>query len=126
MSALLEQVHFAGHLVLQQSEVVDDAVLGRHAPISGGVPEERRRSLAVDLTLARHLEHEFPRRTGTEQIALRTLVGERLIEGDHRELEADGSSAQTDAWAVLIRNRLGSFRQFDAAARAREAEEGSR
>jgi hypothetical protein len=51
--------------------------------------------------------------------------GRRLVAAvDHQKLESTDSSIQTDAWAVLIRNRLASFRQFDAAWRAREAEAG--
>ena len=49
--------------------------------------------------------------------------GQRLVAAvDRRKLESTDSTAQTDAWAVLIRNRLASFRQFDSAWRAREAE----
>jgi hypothetical protein len=49
--------------------------------------------------------------------------GQRLVAAvDRRKLEIVGSAGQTDAWAVLIRNRLASFRQFDSAWRAREAD----
>lgn len=49
--------------------------------------------------------------------------GRRVVAAvDRRALEASGSRSQTDAWAVLIRNRLASFSQFDAAARKRGGE----
>ncbi len=49
------------------------------------------------------------------------LSGQRLVAAvDRRKLKSTNSASQTDAWAVLIRNRLASFRQFDAAWRARE------
>jgi hypothetical protein len=48
--------------------------------------------------------------------------GHRLIAAvDRRQLQSTDSASQTDAWAILIRNRLASFRQFDSAWRAREA-----
>jgi hypothetical protein len=50
------------------------------------------------------------------------VSGQRLVAAvDRQKLESTDSSSQTDAWAVLIRNRLASFRQFDAAWRTREA-----
>ena len=49
--------------------------------------------------------------------------GQRLVAAvDRRKYESTDSIAQTDAWAILIRDRLASFRQFDSAWRAREAE----
>jgi len=49
--------------------------------------------------------------------------GQRLVAAvDRRKLESTEPIAQTDAWAALIRDRLASFRQFDSAWRAREAE----
>ena len=53
-------------------------------------------------------------------------TGARVVAAvDRQELDPEASTPQTDAWAVLIRNRLASFRQFDAAARAREAADPS-
>jgi len=47
---------------------------------------------------------------------------QRLVAAvDRRKHESTQSIAQTDAWAVLIRDRLASFRQFDSAWRARKA-----
>lgn len=49
--------------------------------------------------------------------------GRRVIAAvDRRELDATGSQSQTDAWAILIRNRLAGFRRFDDAARERGSE----
>ena len=53
---------------------------------------------------------------------LDAVSGQRLVAAvDRQKLESTDSSTQTHAWAVLIRNRLASFRQFDSAWRAREA-----
>ena len=116
----------------------------------GGAPSAATQQLAKNLdgSLRRELAREFDLvdqpRAGALQLraALAALADEadshlvlevELLDGqsgarlvaavDHREIEAAGSAPQTDAWAVLIRNRLASFRQFDAAARAREASE---
>jgi hypothetical protein len=53
--------------------------------------------------------------------------GRRLIGAvDRREIEPAIRAKQPDVWAVLIRDRLATFRGFDAAARARdEAGDGS-
>jgi hypothetical protein len=53
---------------------------------------------------------------------LDSLSGQRLVAAvDRRKLESADSANQTNAWAVLIRDRLASFRQFDSAWRTREA-----
>lgn len=53
---------------------------------------------------------------------LDSLSGQRLVAAvDRRKLRSADSASQTDAWAVLIRDRLASFRQFDSAWRARQA-----
>jgi len=73
-----------------------------------------RSALATDTDLHVALEVEL----------LDSVSGQRAVAAvDHRTLETAASTTQTDAWAILIRNRLATFRQFDAAARAREASE---
>lgn len=53
------------------------------------------------------------------------VSGKRLVAAvDRRDLEASGTMSQTDAWAMRIRDRLASFRQFDANVRTRRAKEG--
>lgn len=50
--------------------------------------------------------------------------GKRIVAAvDSRDIPKTDRTKQTDAWATLIRNRLASFRQFDAAARARAESE---
>ena len=115
----------------------------------GGEVAGSTRSLTGDLGVAlrRELAREFELveepRAGTLRLrtALARAAGSRLVlevelldatsgqrvvaAVDQRKIDAGGSATQTNAWAVLIRNRLASFRQFDAAARARKAGEGS-
>jgi hypothetical protein len=116
----------------------------------GGEVAGSTRNLAGDLGVAlrRELAREFEifeqPRAGT--LRLRTALapaagshlvlevelldatsGQRVVAAvDQRKIDAGDSATQTNAWAILIRNRLASFRQFDAAARAREAGEGGR
>ena len=114
-----------------------------------GEPTAATQQLAknLDEDLRRELAHEFELvdrpRAGSLRLraALASEAGSHLVlevelldattekrvvaAVDQRELEATESADQTDAWAVLIRNRLASFRQFDAAARARDANEAS-
>jgi hypothetical protein len=106
--------------------------------LAKSLDEDLRRELALEfdlvdepragvLRLRAALASEAGSHLVLEVEVLDGASGRRVVAAvDHRELEADGSPVQTEAWAVLIRNRLGSFRQFDAAARAREAEEGAR
>ena len=52
-------------------------------------------------------------------------TGERVIAAsDRRPIQAEGGDASAqnpiEHWPVVIRNRLATLRQFDAAARARE------
>lgn len=104
----------------------------------------RERATNLDEALRRELalEYNLVEQPGPGAMQLRTALastrgsylilevelldaasGRRLVAAvDHRQLESTDSSSQTDAWAVLIRNRLASFRQFDAAWRAREAD----
>jgi hypothetical protein len=112
-----------------------------------GEPAVATQQLAKDLDedLRRELAHEFELidrpRAGSLRLraALASEAGSHLVlevelldatskervvaAVDRRELEAAESVDQTDAWAVLIRNRLASFRQFDAATRARDADD---
>jgi hypothetical protein len=126
------------------SAIVVDPVAAWAEP--GSEPTAIDRKLAQDLgeSMRRELAREFELVDQTRAGALRlrsalasdedshlTLEvelldggnGQRLIAAvDRRELETSGTPSQTDAWAVLIRNRLASFRQFDAAARERAGE----
>ena len=87
--------------------------------------EDLRRELAREFDLvdqpdagALHLRTALASKGGSH-LVLEVEVLEAAI--DRRKLESTDSTVQTDAWAVLIRNRLASFRQFDSAWRAREA-----
>ena len=54
---------------------------------------------------------------------LDSVSGSRVVAAvDHRAVEAAGAESVTNAWAMLIRHRLAVFREFDSAAKAREAE----
>jgi hypothetical protein len=99
----------------------------------------------LDEGLRRELAHEFELvdRAGDGTLRLRAALaseagshlvleveildarsGQRVVGAvDHRQLAVAGTTSQTDAWAILIRNRLATFRQFDSAHRAREAGE---
>ena len=114
-------------------------------PEPGGQPTAQTQELATNLDedLRRELAHEFDLvdRPGAGALQLRAALaseagshvvlevelldgasGNRLIAAvDRRRLESDDWLSQTDTWAVLIRNRLASFRQFDSAWHAREA-----
>jgi hypothetical protein len=120
-------------------------------PESSGEPAAASRILAeeLDAALRRELAHEFELveqpRAGTLRLRAAlasasdsTLVleieilddssGARLVAAvDHRESDTPNgtvdSASQPENWAVLIRNRLATFRQFDAAAHAREVAE---
>ena len=117
----------------------------------GGEPTESTRRLAenLDAALHRELAREFELvdlpRTGTLRLRAAlasdgnsTVVlevelldgssGARLVAAvDHREVDATNKDAdsvsQPDAWAVLIRDRLSTFRQFDAAVQTRKSGE---
>lgn len=115
-------------------------------PGPDGQPASATRELAknLDEDLRRELAREFDLvdQAGAGALQLRTALaseegshlvlevelldaanGQRLVAAvDRRKYESTDSIAQTDAWAVLIRDRLASFRQFDSAWRAREAE----
>jgi len=102
--------------------------------LATNLDEDLRRELArefdlVDqpsagvLQLRTALAYEADSHLVLEVELLDAASGQRLVAAvDRRKLETVGSTSQTNAWAVLIRNRLASFRQFDSAWRAREAE----
>ena len=106
------------------------------------VTRERATNLDEDLRRELALEFDLVEQPGPGALKLRAALastkgsylileielldatsGQRLVAAvDHRKLESTDSASQTDAWAVLIRDRLASFRRFDAAWRARQAE----
>jgi len=116
---------------------------------AGGEPAEatRARAKELDAGLRRELAREFelvdqPRAgalklraalasRGDSHLVLEVELldatsGARVVAAvDQRAIEATGehvsSANPIDHWPILIRNRLATFRQFDAAARAREA-----
>jgi hypothetical protein len=117
----------------------------------GGEPTESTRRLAgnLDAALHRELAREFelvdlPRAgtlrlraalasDGNSTVVLEVELldgssGARLVAAvDHREVDATNKDAdsvsQPEAWAVLIRDRLSTFRQFDAAVQTRKTDE---
>jgi len=126
------------------SEILIEPVVAWPGP--DGQPAVSAQELAANLDedLRRELAREFDLvdQSGAGALQLRTALaseadshlilevelldsesGQRLVAAvDHRKLKTVGSASQTDAWAALIRDRLASFRQFDSAWRAREAE----
>jgi len=137
------EVDFSGY-----SAIVVDPVVAWAGPDGEPVPttQELAKTLEEDLRRELALEFELVDQPRAGALRLRAALaseagshlvleveildggsGERVVAAvDHRQLETAGTPVQTNAWAILIRNRLASFRQFDAAARAREAEEGIR
>jgi len=131
------------------SAILVEPVVAWEGP-GGASPEaSRARAQALDAGLRRELAREFELvdRPGAGTLRLRAALasradshlvlevemldamsGERVIAAvDHRTLDATSdhvdSANPIEQWPVIIRNRLGAFRQFDAAARAREAGE---
>jgi hypothetical protein len=131
------------------SAILVEPVVAWKGP-GGESPEaSRSQAQALDAGLRRELAREFelvdrPRAGALRMRAalaskadshlvlevelLDAATGERVIAVvDHRALDATSEHASSanpiDQWPVIIRNRLGAFRQFDAAARAREDSE---
>jgi hypothetical protein len=125
------------------SKIVVDPVFAWAMP--GDEPTEATRALAKhfdeDLRRELALEFEVVDEPSAGTLLLRSALASRdglsavleveILDGeterrvitavDQRDLEQGHVAIQTDAWAVLIRNRLATFRQFDAATRLRNA-----